>query len=390
MQTPFACGQGSSLTASPRHRLGWRLLGVPHGALWHLRCDVGATQALVRSKSKLDMSRLGRRSWRWRIVKTNNLATIAPHDYSPPSRSVNWFTIRRRERCSFHEGEQSYLQRMSKHYDEICVEVIMRTISILLVLLISGCATNGYAKFYTSATGVTPEVIASNRSGPQPAVPEVARAAEFDGLVDAYARKGYAAVGISSFSSGRNERDGDAIEQGKRIGADLVVVINPEYVGSQTTAIPITIPTTTTSQTSGTATAYGTGGTATAYGNSTTTTYGSRTTYVPMTVNRYEFGALYFVKRRYLLGANYRDLSDEERRQLQSNRGAYVISVIDDSPAYESDILPGDVIVALNGQAANGQDGLSDLVKASEGRAVELTIIRQGMRLTKSVALLKF
>lgn len=266
----------------------------------------------------------------------------------------------------------------------------MRAILMLLVLLISGCATNGYAKFYTSAPGVTPEIIASNRSAPPPAEPQVARAAEFDGLIDAYARKGYAAVGISSFSSGRNERDGDAIEQGKKIGADLVVVINPAYVGSQTTAIPITIPTTTTSQTSGTATAYGTEGTATAYGNSTTTTYGSRTTYVPMTVNRYEFGALYFVKRRYSLGANYRDLTDEERRQLQSNRGAYVISVIDDSPAYESDILPGDVIVALNGQAANGHDGLSDLVKASEGRAVELTIIRQGVRLSKSVSLLKF
>lgn len=97
-----------------------------------------------------------------------------------------------------------------------------------------------------------------------------------------------------------------------------------------------------------------------------------------------------FVKRRYSLGANYRDLTDEERRQLQSNRGAYVISVIDDSPAYESDILPGDVIVALNGNAANGQDGLSDLVKASEGRDVELIIIRQGVRLTKTVFLRKF
>lgn len=263
----------------------------------------------------------------------------------------------------------------------------MRTILMFLAVLISGCATNGYSEFYSNAPGVTPELTAANRSAPPPAELQIARAASFEGLVDAYARKGYAAIGDSSFSSGRNERDGDAIEQGKRVGADLVVVINPAYVGSQTTTIPITTPTTTTSQTSGTATAYGTGGTATAYGNSTTTTYGSRTTYVPMTVNRYEYGALYFVKRRYSLGANYRDLTDEERRQLQTNRGAYVISIIDDSPAYESDILPGDVIVALNGRAANGFDGLSDLVKSNSGRTVELTIIRQGVRLSKSVAL---
>lgn len=256
---------------------------------------------------------------------------------------------------------------------------------LVLALLVAGCATtNGYRDFYTGTPGVYPE-----RSAPPPSEPLVARAAGFEGIAEAYARKGYAPIGHSSFSSGRDERESDAIEVGKEVGADLVVLINPEYAGSETTSIPITTPTSTTSHTSGTATAYGAGGTTTAYGNATTTTYGSKTTYVPMTVHRYEYGAVYLVKYRYILGARWRDLTDDERRELQTNRGVYVMSVVDGSPAYESDVLPGDVIVAIDGKVASGGDGFNSLVQANRGRAVELTIARQGKVISKSVSLLE-
>jgi membrane-associated protease RseP (regulator of RpoE activity) len=266
----------------------------------------------------------------------------------------------------------------------------MRWALLLLTLLASGCATNGYSEFYSNAPGITPEIVAATRSGPPPAQPVIAYAPGFDGLVDAYGRKGYAPIGHSSFSSGHSEGDGDAVAQARKVGADIVVIIDPAYAGSNTTSVPITVPTTSTSQTSATATAYGTDGTATAYGNSTTTTYGTRTSYVPMTVHRYEYGAVYFVKIRYSLGAQFRDLTDDERRQLQSNRGAVVTAVIDGSPAYVSDVIPGDIIVALNGQAANGHDGLMSLLMANTGRTVELTVIREGRPLTKSVALRQY
>jgi hypothetical protein len=37
-----------------------------------------------------------------------------------------------------------------------------------------------------------------------------------------------------------------------------------------------------------------------------------------MTVNRYDYGAAYFVKWRSILGAVWRDLTKEERTALQS------------------------------------------------------------------------
>lgn len=101
---------------------------------------------------------------------------------------------------------------------------------------------------------------------------------------------------------------------------------------------------------------------ATAYGNSTTTTYGSQTSHVPMTFNRYEFGAAYFVKKKFTFGANYRDLTNEERAALQSNSSIYVDSVVNDTPAFRNDLLVGDIIAKL--------DGPGDLWAASCNRHV--------------------
>jgi hypothetical protein len=264
------------------------------------------------------------------------------------------------------------------------------TISALLIAtLLAGFATNDYEKFYSSRPGTTAADIAATRASPQPDKPEVVYAAGFDGIADAYSRKGYFAIGSSSFSSGHNEREKGAIEQAEEIGADLVVIINPKFAGSQTTSVPITTPTTSTSYTNGTATAYGPLGTATAFGNATTTTYGSQTTYVPMTVNRYDYGAMYFVKKRYKFGATFRDLDDEERRALQTNRGVFINTIVDGSPAYVSDILPGDIVVSVNGQSVNGSTGFTEILKPNAGRTVEITIVRRGETIVKSVSLLE-
>ena len=152
----------------------------------------------------------------------------------------------------------------------------------------------------------------------------------------------------------------------------------------------MTTPTATTSYTNGAATAYGSGGPAMAFGNSTTTTYGTSTEYVPVTVQRSKYTAGYFVKAHVRFGANLRDLSDSERQQFQTNRGAYVITVVDDSPAYNSDILPGDVIVGINVQAPeHGYTGLNQLIDTYRGRTVTVSIVRGGKMLSKQVSILE-
>jgi C-terminal processing protease CtpA/Prc len=60
--------------------------------------------------------------------------------------------------------------------------------------------------------------------------------------------------------------------------------------------------------------------------------------------------ALYFVKRHVVLGADVRQLTDQEHAALQSNKGAYVLSVVEGSPAFREDVIPGDVIVSIDGE----------------------------------------
>ncbi|HET9836010.1 MAG TPA: PDZ domain-containing protein, partial [Rhodanobacteraceae bacterium] len=99
------------------------------------------------------------------------------------------------------------------------------------------------------------------------------------------------------------------------------------------------------------------------------------------------YGALYFVKQKFTLGAFFRDLTDEERQELQTNRGVYVTLVVDGTPAFENDILPGDVLLDVNGQALAGQEMVSQVLSNLRGQRVTFTIKRGGQKIQKTLIL---
>lgn len=261
-------------------------------------------------------------------------------------------------------------------------------VAFLISLLFAGCAS-GYKQFYRPAQGINPERLASIRVGPAPTMPMVERAQPTDSqaVLDAYAKRGYLMIGSSMFNSGRNEPEDSAIDQAQKVGADLVLILDPRYTGSVTSTIPITTPTTSTSYSTGSATAYGTGQPVTVYGSGTTTTYGTQTTYVPMTVHRSDYGAVFFIKRRYLLGVLPRDLSDSERRELQSNKGVVVRLVVDNTPACNADILVGDIITTVDGVPVLNSNSLGDIQRERRGKRVVISILRGGQRIEKTVQL---
>lgn len=201
--------------------------------------------------------------------------------------------------------------------------ISIRLFPLVFALFLAGCAS-GYKNFYQQAQGATPQTIAARRVAPAPATPIVERAQGGDSrtILDAYTKRGYSMIGNSLFNSGRSEPESSAVRQAQDVGADLVLILDPRYTGSVTSSVPITTPTTSTTYSTGTATAYGSRGAVTAYGSGTTTTYGTSTNYVPMTVHRSDYGAIYFVKQRFTLGIVGRDLDDAERQELQTNKGA--------------------------------------------------------------------
>lgn len=259
---------------------------------------------------------------------------------------------------------------------------------VALAVGLGGCAS-GYSTFYTPVEDATREAVAALRAAPAPSTPKLERATRGDdeAMMARYAKRGYVMIGQSMFNAGSNQSEAAAVKQGQAVGADLVLVFHPEYTGSVTTAMPLTTPTTTTSYTTGSATAYGSGGATRAYGTATTTTYGSNTTYVPITVNRSDYGAIYFVKQRFNFGAFVRDLNDSEKRQLQTNRGVVILTVVDDSPAFESDVIPGDIIAAIDGVAVKNEGAFSEMMSERRGKAIELEMFRDGQKLRKTVQL---
>jgi hypothetical protein len=150
-------------------------------------------------------------------------------------------------------------------------ELKMRKIAaywFLAVLSVGSCAAtardeaiNNYAKFYTAESGATPDAIAATRAASPTGSPKVVPVASWDSnIASVFARQGYALIGSSFFTSGRPESDQDAINLGIQLGADLIVILNPQYKETVSANVPISSPITTTSNTSASATAYGSGG----------------------------------------------------------------------------------------------------------------------------------
>ena len=261
-------------------------------------------------------------------------------------------------------------------------------IGLVVPIALNGCA-NGYNKFYKPANGVTPESIAQMRATPPPSTPLVERIPPINGAAatDAYSKRGYTLIGSAEFNSSRAESERSAIEQGKAVGADLVVILNPQHTGSESSVVPISTPTTTTTYSTGSATAYGSGGSVTAYGNGTSTTYGTTTNYIPVTIHRANYGAGYFIKQKFIIGAQFRDLNDKERKELQTNKGAAIHLVVDESPAFKADLLPGDIATSLDGIPILNTSQLSKLISERRGNRIMLGFLRDGRSMNLPIQL---
>ncbi len=84
---------------------------------------------------------------------------------------------------------------------------------------------------------------------------------------------------------------------------------------------------------------------------------------------------------RAYLGVQF-EIVDEDvaaENNLNVTEGALIVEVAADSPAAEADLLPGDVIVSVDGEAIDADNTLADRIAAYEpGDTVTLLVIRDG------------
>lgn len=94
----------------------------------------------------------------------------------------------------------------------------------------------------------------------------------------------------------------------------------------------------------------------------------------------YEYAVCYLVKdnrdKRY--GFLYEDLTELQRTQLQQNTGVYVRLVYQNTPAFYSNLIRGDIIIKINDKKIFNEDNFSKELKAVSNNFT-FTILRNGV-----------
>ena len=251
----------------------------------------------------------------------------------------------------------------------------------ILLFGFSGCA-NPYAKFYNDLSGV--ENILENQNVIIPTnKPRLVQGSDIEKDHLRMFEEGYALLGVSSFNAG-NVNPSAAVKHAAKVHAETVIVYS-SYTGTISGSLPLTMPNTQTSYHSGSI--YGTGGGFANY-SGTSTTYGTQTTYMPYSVNRFDYYATFWIKlKQVTLGVVYENLTDELRRKIESNKGVFIIAVVKSSPAFENDLLAGDIIRKINNIEVADQKHFADLLTENKGQQIELEIFRDDKTIVKTIQL---
>ena len=227
-----------------------------------------------------------------------------------------------------------------------------------LFLVVSGCS-NPYTQFYTDYTGGV-NVLEDARFVVGTGEPRLIRGSTLEQDEQRMLEDGYNLIGESGFEGARVDQ-GLAIAQARKVHADVVIVYS-QYTNTRSGSIPTTTP-------------------------DKQTTYGSTTTYIPYSVDGYDYLATYWIKANLRLGLHGRGLTYEERKSLGTNKGLYVYVVVKNSPAWEADLMPGDVIRKFNGVEVIDDGHFASLLDAIDNPAVQLETSRQGQTILKEVTL---
>lgn len=198
--------------------------------------------------------------------------------------------------------------------------------------------------------------------------------------------RGYVPIGNASFEARAGDYSSDLHQRAKELQAD-VVLVSSSYARTQSGAIPVMTyqpGQTSTTYTSGQVhtNSYGNGygyGSANYSGTSTTTSPGTyNTEYIPYSVARNNYTAVFFRRNYFIFGATYNRLDDEQRRMLQRNTGIVVDIVVEGTPAFAANILPGDILLTIDGDPIVSTDWISNCWKEKAGQIVKVGILRNG------------
>lgn len=262
----------------------------------------------------------------------------------------------------------------------------MKTFAVLvLALALGGCATSGYRQFYQPVTPPPPAAAADYLDAGE--APQVIRTTPeaFATTVQQYRSRGYALLG-TSFFNGRRERPGQAADQARELKA-TVVVLATRYTDTEIAVVPTPVLTSDIVYGSGIARIDG----RPAPFRGSFTTFGTLSVPVTTQVRLYDHQAAYLVKLNRLpaSGLVLTGLTPALRKAYERNTGAVVEVVLEDSPAFLADVLEGDLLTAVDGQAVRSPEAARAALEAAgqRGGAVVLQVLRDKQPRTLTLTL---
>lgn len=235
---------------------------------------------------------------------------------------------------------------------------------ILALLIISGCASPVY-KYYTS-------VPVSYADDPIPcAFPEVEGISNLHSSLQEYYREGYVEIGQSSWNDEASDIQSDLLKKAKEIHACKVLVFRKQ-TGTQMEEIP--------SET------YMSPG----FGYYPGYYVGGFETYQPYIVTLYQYNIFFLIQmENFYTGLYVTDLDDQSRKSIQSNKGVVVKLVVNNSPAYDADIIPGDIILNIGKFSLTNTQSFDRAVEFYQGQNITFNIYRSGIKISKSLKISK-
>lgn len=222
----------------------------------------------------------------------------------------------------------------------------LRLLPILAALTLAGCASGPRTStelpplppeqsgHYQEIPGRSPDMVAMLRNAPPPAQPEAVDGGNFAADREKLRSESYMQIGTSHFPAADTNARTDAMTQAARVGADRVLFYAP---------------------------AAGAGAA--------------------------ELTVAYYVRFRLPFGATFRDLRADERAKLGVDGGVAIGAVIGDSPASRANLLRGDIVLEVDGTPVADRAAFQNLLRAHAGRAVTLTIARNGGTLKRRIRL---
>lgn len=262
------------------------------------------------------------------------------------------------------------------------------TILTLVTIFLVGCSQSGYRQFYTPY--VDAKILPDIELLTEGQEPQLYGTSNLDRDILTLRSKMYIPIGYSSFN-GSYEDTKNATEQAKRIGA-TVVLVNSQYTNTLTTTSTLLIPDNKITYYSGTVNGN------TTYNNSygdyignsnssatysgTSTTYGTKSVPITSHQQRYDQKAIYLVKstKKPKFGVALNNLTPNQREKLERNTGAYINVVMEDSPAFYANVIPGDVLIAVDDQRVLNTKQAMHLMNSVNPKKLSstLTVIRKG------------